>query len=110
GVLTVRELLRCSGDDVVLIEPGEPGGGLAYGFAQPWHLLNSRAGAMSADPADPAHFVRWANARGLAAGSADFLSRRDYGDYLRDVLDEAAAAHPGRLTIRRARATGLTGA
>ena len=110
GVLTVRELLRCSDDDVVLIEPGEPGGGLAYGFAQPWHLLNSRAGAMSADPADPGHFVRWANAHGLTAGSADFLGRRDYGDYLRDVLDEAAAAHPGRLTIRRARATGLTGA
>jgi len=28
---------------VVVIEPGEPGGGMAYGAAQPWHLLNSRA-------------------------------------------------------------------
>ena len=109
GVLVTRELLRCSDDDVVLIEPGRPGGGLAYGFAQPWHLLNSRAGAMSADPADPGHFVRWANDRGLAAGPADFLSRRDYGDYLREVLAEAAAAHPGRLTVRSARVTGLTG-
>jgi len=81
---------------------------VAYGFAQPWHLLNSRAGAMSADPADPGHFVSWANARGLAAGPADFLSRRDYGDYLQEVFAEAAAAHPGRLTVRPARATGLT--
>ena len=108
GVLVTRELLRCSDDEVVLIEPDEPGGGVAYGSAQPWHLLNSRAGAMSADPDDPGHFVRWARARGLAAEPADFLSRRDYGDYLREVLAEAAAAHPGRLTVRPARATALS--
>src|SRR6188768_4079298 len=62
GVLLTRELLRGGEDDVVLIEPGEPGGGIAYGSARPWHLLNSRAGAMSADPDDPDHFVRWAGA------------------------------------------------
>jgi uncharacterized NAD(P)/FAD-binding protein YdhS len=107
GVLVTRELLRNGDDDVVLIEPGEPGGGLAYGSAQPWHLLNSRAGTMSADPADPGHFVRWARNRGLSADPTDFLSRRDYGLYLREVLDEAAAAHPGRLTFRSARAVGL---
>jgi uncharacterized NAD(P)/FAD-binding protein YdhS len=62
---------------------------------------------MSADPDDPGHFVRWANARGIPAESRDFLSRRDYGRYLRDVFAEAATAHPGRLRVLRARATAL---
>jgi len=102
GVLITRELLRCTDDDVLLIEPGEPGGGLAYGAAQPWHLLNSRAGAMSADPDDPYHFVRWAGAE-----PHEFRGRREYGRYLRDVFAQAAAAHPGRLRVRAARATAL---
>ncbi|MEV4636707.1 FAD/NAD(P)-binding protein [Actinoplanes sp. NPDC049548] len=100
GVLMTRELLRCSDDDVVLVEPGEPGGGVAYGTAQPWHLLNSRAGAMSADPGDPDHFVRWSG-----AAPAEFRPRREYGRYLRDVLEEAVAGNPGRFHARRARAT-----
>jgi uncharacterized NAD(P)/FAD-binding protein YdhS len=103
GVLVARELLRGSDDDVVLIEPGEPGGGIAYGSAEPWHLLNSRAGAMSADPDDPGHFVRWAGTTPAA-----FRPRAEYGRYLRAVLDEAAAAHPGRLCLRRSRAQAIT--
>lgn len=101
GVLVAREFLRASDDRVVLIEPGEPGGGVAYGFARPWHLLNSRAGAMSADPDDPGHFVRWAGTTPEA-----FRPRAEYGRYLRFVLDEAARAHPGRLRLRRATAVG----
>jgi uncharacterized NAD(P)/FAD-binding protein YdhS len=107
GAMVVMDLLRCTGADVVLIEPGEPGPGLAYGTAEPWHLLNSRAGAMSADPDDPGHFVRWATARGIAAGADDFLPRRDYGRYLRATFDEVVARHPGRFTWRRGRAAGL---
>src|SRR3954451_17514646 len=81
GVLATRELLRCSDDRVVLIEPDEPGGGLAYGTARPWHLLNSRAGAMSADPEDPGHFVRWAG-----CSPEEFRPRAEFGRYLRDVF------------------------
>lgn len=103
GVLVARELLRCSDDDVALVDPGEPGGGIAYGSARPWHLLNSRAGAMSADPDDPGHFVRWAG-----TSPAAFRPRGEYGRYLRSVLDEAAVAHPGRLRLHRARAAAIT--
>jgi len=97
GVLVTRELLRGGEDDVVLIEPGEPGGGIAYGAARPWHLLNSRAGAMSADPDDPDHFVRWAGTTAAA-----FRPRAEYGRYLLAVLDEADRDHPGRFRVRRA--------
>jgi uncharacterized NAD(P)/FAD-binding protein YdhS len=102
GVLVTRELLRGGDDDVVLIEPGEPGGGVAYGSARPWHLLNSRAGAMSADPDDPNHFVRWAGTTAAA-----FRPRAEYGRYLRSVLEEADRAHPGRLRVHRARVAAL---
>jgi uncharacterized NAD(P)/FAD-binding protein YdhS len=107
GVLVARELLRCTSGDVLLIEPGRPGGGLAYGAARPWHLLNSRAGAMSADPDHPGHFVRWANARGIPAAAEDFLSRRDYGEYLRETFAETVAAYPGRLRVLSAAATAV---
>src|SRR5690349_24189730 len=102
GVLLTRELVRGGEHDVVLIEPGRPGGGVAYGHARPWHLLNSRAGAMSADPDDPGHFVRWAGTTPEA-----FRPRAEYGRYLRSVLDEADHEHPGRLRIRRARVAAI---
>jgi uncharacterized NAD(P)/FAD-binding protein YdhS len=100
GVLVTREILGRTGDDVVMIEPGEPGGGVAYGAARPWHLLNSRAGAMSADPDDPAHFVRWSG-----AAPDEFVPRAAYGRYLRSVLD--AVAGSGRFDRRVARVTGV---
>src|ERR671917_2155500 len=102
GVLVTREVLRRTGHDVVMVEPGTLGGGVAYGAARPWHLLNSRAGAMSADPDDAGHFARWA-----AAGPDDFLSRAAYGRYLRSVLDASAAAHPGRFDRRTGRVTAV---
>ena len=102
GVLVTREILRRTGDDVVMIEPDTPGGGVAYGAARPWHLLNSRAGAMSADPDDPGHFARWSG-----AAPEDFVPRAVYGRYLRSVLDAAAAAGPGRFDRRADRAVAV---
>ncbi|HEY0001582.1 MAG TPA: FAD/NAD(P)-binding protein [Actinoplanes sp.] len=103
GVLATRELLRGTGDDVVLVEPGEPGGGLAYGSARPWHLLNSRAGAMSADPDDAAGFTRFAD-----CSPDDFRPRQEYGAYLRSVFATTAAEYADRLTVRQARAAGVS--
>ncbi|GAA2603460.1 FAD/NAD(P)-binding protein [Paractinoplanes durhamensis] len=97
GVLATRELLR-GGDRVALIEPDEPGGGLAYGTARPWHLLNSRAGAMSADPGDPGHFARWAG-----CSTAEFRPRAEYGRYLRDVFGTLSGVE-----VIQERATGLS--
>ncbi|XVU23617.1 FAD/NAD(P)-binding protein [Actinoplanes sp. CA-054009] len=102
GVLATRELLRGGDDRVVLIEPGEPGGGLAYGSARPWHLLNSRAGAMSADPDDLGHFTRWSGGT-----PDDFRPRTEYGRYLRSVFSGTVAAFGDRLEVRPARARAL---
>jgi uncharacterized NAD(P)/FAD-binding protein YdhS len=104
GVLATQELLRCSDDRVVLIEPGQPGGGLAYGSARPWHLLNSRAGAMSADPADPGDFARWAECE-----PSSFQPRSVYGRYLADAFARTAAAYADRLEVVPDRAVRLAG-
>lgn len=106
GVLATRQILRTTGDDVVLVEPGDPGSGLAYGdAARPWHLLNSRAGAMGADPGDPGGFARWAG-----CDPDDFRPRAEYGRYLRAVFDDTGAASGDRLTVRRGRAAALSDA
>ena len=107
GALAVLQLLRCSDDDVVLVEPGTPGAGVAYGAARPWHLLNSRACAMSADPDDPGHFVTWLRGRGIDAGPDSFLPRRHFGRYLYACLDAEACADPGRLRLFGARVARL---
>jgi uncharacterized NAD(P)/FAD-binding protein YdhS len=102
GTLVAIRLLRCTDDEVVLVEPGTPGGGLAYGAARPWHLLNARASAMSAHPDEPGHFTAW------SGGDRDaFLPRLRYGRYLAAVLDATAAAHPGRLRVMRGRAAAV---
>ncbi|GAB4046884.1 FAD/NAD(P)-binding protein [Catellatospora paridis] len=103
GVLATRELLR-TGWHVVLVDPGaRPGRGLAYSTADPWHLLNSPAAAMSADPDRPDDFLRWCRQRDPRTGPADFVPRSWYGDYLTEVLRAADETAQGRLTVQRGR-------
>jgi uncharacterized NAD(P)/FAD-binding protein YdhS len=97
GVLTARAIARDSAWRTVLISPeSRPGRGVAYGAAEPWHLLNSRAAAMSADARDPEHLLRWCRARGRAAEPTDFLPRSVFGEYLADQFthaDRSRSAH-----------------
>ncbi|GLZ81994.1 pyridine nucleotide-disulfide oxidoreductase [Actinorhabdospora filicis] len=103
GVLTVTALLGTPVHEVALVDP-EPGRGLAYGPAEPWHLLNSPARAMSAYQGDPAHFLEWCQATDPSAGPGDFMSRRTYGEYLAETLGVEETAALGRLTLVRDRA------
>lgn len=72
------------------------GEGPAYRTPDPHHLLNVPAAGMSAWPDRPEDFLRWARERDGAVAPYDFLPRKRYGDYVRDVLLETArAAGPG---------------
>lgn len=101
GTLQAINLLRHEGPRATLIERGSRAGeGLAYGAAHPSHVLNVRAGNMSALPDDPGHFARWLEARGVPDAAKSFASRVTYGIYLREMLDAALATSNGRLTVR----------
>jgi uncharacterized NAD(P)/FAD-binding protein YdhS len=108
GTLLAINLLRHDGPRATLIErrPAQLARGVAYSAAHDEHLLNVRAGNMSALPDDAAHFVRWLEGQGLGDRTT-FVPRRVYGAYLRAMLNEAAARHPARLTLVAGEAVAL---
>ncbi|ROO90798.1 putative NAD(P)/FAD-binding protein YdhS [Actinocorallia herbida] len=83
---------------VIVDREGRHGLGQAYSTTDPTHLLNAPVAKMSALAEDPDHLLRWARAQGITVEGSDFLPRRTYGRYLRDLLDEAGRLRPGRLT------------
>lgn len=99
GALQAINLLKHQGPRATLIERRDVAArGVAYSAAHPDHLLNVRAGNMSALPQDPGHFERWLERTHphLAGG---FAPRLVYGDYLAELLDEARNAAPDRLAL-----------
>ena len=106
ALLAVQLLRRCREDDrVYLIEKRAGfGRGLAYSTSNVNHLLNVRAGNMSAFPDQPDHFVEWLRRRAVEAETSDampdagsFVSRRLYGTYVRSLLcDELWQGGKGR--------------
>jgi uncharacterized NAD(P)/FAD-binding protein YdhS len=76
------------------------GRGVAYGTNRLRHLLNVPAGKMSAFPDAPDDFAKWLAARrhafknvGIEAISPDdFLPRRVYGTYIRQILEKGRRA------------------
>lgn len=72
--------------------------GVAYSTTCDRHLLNVRSGRMSARADDPGHFVRWLERTHPAMADPEgFAPRRVFGLYVRDMLAEAMAAHPGAI-------------
>ncbi|XHS02952.1 FAD-dependent oxidoreductase [Sphingomonas sp. DBB INV C78] len=107
GALQAINLLRHEGPSATLIERrGHLARGVAYSAAHPDHLLNVRAANMSALPDDPGHFARW-----LAATHPEhadgFAPRIVYGDYLGELLGNAARSAPQRLAIRSGEAVDV---
>ena len=97
GSLLAVQLLRRSqpNDRIYLIERNaEFGRGLAYSTGNPRHLLNVRAGNMSAFSDQPDHFLDWLRSlpddeRTAASVTEDrltFVSRRAYGSYIQHIL------------------------
>ncbi len=115
GTLAAIQALRAAaaGDTIALVEPDEPGAGIAYATRRPEHLLNVPAAKMSGLPDAPEDFLDFL----VEAGSVPGLSRQalgrayvprlHYAAYLRRRLAQAQAASPARLLHLRARAVGL---
>ncbi len=94
GTLVASNLLRRFGGPlrVVMVErSGRFGPGVAYATQDPRHLLNVPAEKMSAFRDAPSHFLEWVAARLGDIGSASYLSRGLYGEYLQGVLDDSRA-------------------
>lgn len=76
---------------VALIErTGTFGPGLAYGNPGPEAVLNVPAGNMSLDERRPTDFSDYLRSQGHGDPAHEFMSRRVYGRYLTERLDETA--------------------
>jgi len=97
GALTALHLLRADPSvSVTVVESsGRLGAGLAYGTTDDGHLLNVRAGNMSAFPDDPGDLLTWAQETGRPLSATDFMPRRAYADYLRARLATVAGTRLG---------------
>jgi len=92
-MLAVQLLRRRRSLSIAVLDRGSlPGRGLAYSSPHRFHLLNVPAGQMSAFPADPEDFLRWAKSNYVASMQArSFPPRALYGEYLGSVLDRTLA-------------------
>jgi uncharacterized NAD(P)/FAD-binding protein YdhS len=84
GTMVAAHLARRGIGSTVIEADGQAGQGAAYSTSEPAHLLNIRANNMGAWAADPGHF---AAAEQVEANT--FAQRRQYGRYLRGILNEA---------------------
>lgn len=107
GTLQAINLLRYGNDRVTLIERTKRiARGAAYGTRHADHLLNVRAGKMSAFADAPNHFAAWLAERGHG-DAASFAERRLYGLYLEELLANAASEAGERLRIVRDEAVSV---
>ena len=110
GMMTAYHLLELGDDqlEVILFEPSEMLGGVAYTTTDPYHLLNVPAGKMSALPDRPDDFLRWLNdSTDRETESDDFVPRAWFGEYLRDRLNSAAERSRARFRCMRRPVTKL---
>lgn len=78
----------------IIDKSGDFGTGLPYSHDSDIFLLNQPAYAMSPFADDPDHFTRWLQTQDSNATQDDFASRKQYGQYLRDIFNQAVTDHP----------------
>lgn len=100
GTMLALNLLEQADVEVLLIERDRHrmGAGVAYSSSESLHLLNVRAGNMSAFADRPDHFCDWLATRGLGCDAA-FVTRATYGRYLREALADAMERYGRRLKL-----------
>ncbi|CAM3801200.1 FAD/NAD(P)-binding protein [Nocardiopsis gilva] len=93
---------------VAVVDPGEPGRGLAFARPEPYVLCNTSVAVNTVNPTDPAHFERWLRSHPdrchqwgwtcTDVHPSAFVPRGLYSDYLADQLHAA---------LRRGRQRGI---
>lgn len=116
ALVALRALQQAgSGSRIVLIGPGVPGVGIAYATDEAGHRLNVPAGKMSALAEQPADFVDFLRAAGLAderageALAARYVPRGWYAAYLAQRLQAAAGASAAHFQHLPRQVTGIDG-
>lgn len=118
GATLATSLLRSGQAGLVLhlVEPRpEPGWGIAYGGAQPWHILNVPADRMSPWADEPLDFLEWARRHGPALGwpqaasarPETYLPRRLFGHYVEARFKEAVQKAGSDLVLHQDRVSGV---
>ena len=96
--------LRCARQIALIEKQRRPGPGIAYGTDNPLHLLNVKAGKMSAYPGKPSHFLEWLREhpelfrqyRLESLSEQSFVPRSLFGLYL-ELLVQRCAIWSGRV-------------
>lgn len=111
GVLAAIHLARqIDPARITVIEPrARVARGVAYSTAEPTHLLNVRAGNMSALADEPADFVSWLGRNGeKPADGSDFIPRMTWGAYLAErFAATGVSVRQGRVTRLEALDTAI---
>jgi Uncharacterized protein conserved in bacteria len=108
GAMLAARLAELGVASVVIDPSPRPGRGVAYGTPFDGHLLNVRAGRMSAVHGRPDDFVAWLQTHHPdRSGPEGFVPRRLYGDYVQDRLADVRARFPGLIDIQQGRVSRL---
>ncbi|MFM2207799.1 MAG: hypothetical protein RL213_1774 [Bacteroidota bacterium] len=116
GAMAAIHLLRSGreGLSVILFDPSsETGRGIAYAPYSTGHLLNVRAGNMSAFPEAPDDFVKWLAQHGTGSElqtaelAKSYQPRSLFGDYISGLFSSEKAKHGDAIRIVRKRITGF---
>ncbi|WP_343315965.1 FAD/NAD(P)-binding protein [Brucella sp. BE17] len=91
---------------------GRVGSGIAYSTQNPSHLLNVRAGNMSAFAQQPEHFLHWLQKRSETDGGTkwseqSYAPRKLYNLYLQDLIAPYLEDEKPRLVIETCEIVGI---
>ncbi len=100
-LLAVNLIKNAAGPiEINLIEKRERlGRGVAYSATTDFHLLNVPAAKMGALAESTEHFYEWLAENNYNFQPNDFVPRRIYGDYLRDIFRRAVASKPENVSV-----------
>lgn len=90
GTMIAAQLARRGVASTLIEGAGRLGRGIAYSTAEPAHVLNVRAEAMSAWPDAPGDFAK--RVEGDGGSAKDFAERRRFGQYLGSILETAVGS------------------